>query len=73
MADIVQAAKWADEGNTICRMAAIGCAVYTNPHGVFYRHASYALDAPFVFTTEDILATDWEISPQPPRAGTKED
>jgi hypothetical protein len=63
MADIKQAAKWANEGKRACRLAALSCEIYCNANGVLYRHSAYSIgDKPFIITTVDILADDWELA-----------
>lgn len=69
MGDVVQAAKWIDEGHIVKRADWL----YEGPWDGVRKHDSkpygHGLAGRVGFSLEDILATDWEIVEAAPKEG----
>ena len=64
MANILQAAKWMQEGKRVTKRNSTLCILFTNEHGVIRSLVKDHTAIPehcFVFSAEDLLADDWEL------------
>lgn len=63
MADIIQAAKWMQEGKRVRRVEQLdGCTYGLSRHSI---RVVFQDEHTAIFFNDDLLATDWEIAGEP--------